>query len=126
MAHNRRMAHVMIGLFLMAIAAAPLQMARADTGPKPTMKFQFTFEIPSAPTIVSGIQEECSQADCADARPLMEAGPQSFNCTPLACSSMAYSYSEYHRLTITFSDGVTRQRNVFTKKNFYAQYKAAI
>jgi hypothetical protein len=29
------------------------------------------------------------------------------------CSSLAYSYSEYHRLKITFSDGLTRQSNIF-------------
>jgi hypothetical protein len=79
-----------------------------------------------APSIVSGIQEECGQADCSDAKPLMEGGPQRFTCTAVDCSSLAYSYSDYHRLKITFSDGVTRQSNVFGKKFFYATYKIAV
>jgi hypothetical protein len=68
MAHNRRMARVMIGLFLLAIAAAP---------PPP---------LPAPPRPIPSIT----------------------------------------RLSITFSDGVTRQSNVFTKKNFCAQYEAAV
>lgn len=39
---------------------------------------------------------------------------------------MAYSFSEYHQLRLTFSDGVTRESNIFTKKAFEANYKVTI
>jgi hypothetical protein len=56
----------------------------------------------------------------------MEAGPQRFGCSADGCSSLAYSYSDFHRLNITFSDGVTRQSNVFGKRFFYARYLVAV
>jgi hypothetical protein len=126
MSHNRRAMRICFGLFVLMTAAAPFQTARADTAPKPTMKFAFEYEISPAPSIVSGIQEECNHADCSDAHPLMEGGPQRFGCSAVNCSSLAYSYSGYHRLKITFSDGVTRESNIFGKKFFYASYTVAV
>ena len=61
-----------VGLLILFLAAVPQRAARADTAPKPTMEFKFTFVISPAPSIVSGIQEECNHADCSDARPLQE------------------------------------------------------
>ena len=43
-------------------------------------------------------------------------GPQRFSCTAADCSSRAYSYAEYHRLRIEFSNGVTRQSNIFRSR----------
>jgi len=126
MSLNRRMALRMLILFMAAATAIPSQTVRADTAPKPTMQFEFEYEISPAPSIVSGIQEECYQADCSDAHPLMKGGPQHFACTTVDCSSLAYSYSEYHRLKITFSDGKTRQSNVFSKRFFYASYRVTV
>lgn len=117
---------IFFGLALLTLAAVPLQTARADTGPKPTMEFSFEYEISPAPAIVSGILEECYQADCSDAHPLMKGGPQHFDCGSAMCSSLAYSYSKYHRLRIEFSDGKTRQSNIFGKNYFYASYSVAV
>jgi len=39
---------------------------------------------------------------------------------------MAYSYSDYHRLVLEFSDGVTRQSNIFTKTQFTAKYDVTV
>jgi hypothetical protein len=118
---------LMMVILTMALAATiPLQAARADTGPKPTMDFAFTFEMSPAPAIVSGIQYECHQADCSDAKPLMVGGPQRFTCDAESCSSLAYGYEEYHRLSIVFSDGVTRQSNVFGKRYFVAAYRVTV
>jgi hypothetical protein len=123
---NRRVTRIFFGLFVLVVAAAPLQTARADTAPKPTMEFQFEYEISASPTIVSGIQEECNRADCSDAYRLTEGGPQRFTCTAVDCFSRAYSYDEYHRLKISFSDGATRQSNVFSKRFFNASYRVAV
>jgi hypothetical protein len=126
MSLHRRLQSLIFGLFIIAVAAVPQRIARADTAPKPTMHFDFVFEISPAPSIVSGVQEECGREDCSDARPLQDGGPQHFGCAATACSSLAYSYSEYHRLKITFSDGVMRQSNVFANKYFYANYRVAV
>jgi hypothetical protein len=117
-------------LVLLALAFGlffpPGQAAHADTGPKPTMDFSFIYELSPAVTIVSGTLLECSSPDCADAAPLEQLGPQGFSCEAGSCSSMAYGYSKYHRLSITFSDGQVRESNVFTKKNFNAHYKVTV
>ena len=34
--------------------------------------------------------------------------------------------AEYHRLVLSFSDGITRESNVFTKKSFEANYTVTI
>jgi hypothetical protein len=112
--------------FLAMATVAPFRTARADTGPKPTMDFAFTYQVSPAPTIISGILYECYQADCSDAQPLMEAGPQRFTCNPDGCSSLAYGYSDYHRIRIVFSDGVTRQSNIFGKTYFDASYQVTV
>jgi hypothetical protein len=39
---------------------------------------------------------------------------------------MAYGYSKFHRLVLEFSDGVTRESNVFTKTNFDADYQVSV
>ena len=100
----------------------PDQVVRADTGPKPSMKFEFVYEVSPAPMIVSGTLLECSDQNCIIAAPLQEMGPQGFNCQEGGCSSLAYGYSEYHRLSIEFSDGRQRKSNLFTKNHFEAHY----
>ena len=102
-------------------------IARADIGPKATMSFDFIFENGlSSLTIVEGKLMQCSDATCLDAQPLQMAGPQHFSCQPKSCESMAYGYSEYSRLEIAFSDGKTRQSNIFGKKYFGAHYHVTV
>jgi hypothetical protein len=100
---------------------------KADMGPKPSM--EFTFEsgdgVPEL-SIVEGVMWECSDTTCAEAEILEELGPQGFSCGELACESMAYGYAAYHYLEITFSDGVTRQSNIFSKNHFDASYTVTI
>jgi hypothetical protein len=122
----RRVIRWIFGVFVLAAAAAPLQVARADTGPKPTMKFDIVYEISPAPSIVSAILEECSDSECSESAPFHQGGPAHFSCSGGGCDSLAYSYSEYQRLKFSFSDGKTRLSNVFTKRNFYARYEVAV
>jgi outer membrane biosynthesis protein TonB len=67
----------------------PLQSARADIGPKPTMSFSFTYEIDLTPEISSGSLLECINTNCTEAVPLQKMGPQHFDCSDSSCSSMA-------------------------------------
>ena len=77
-------------------------------------------------TITSGILYECEQPDCSDAAPLEEAGPQRFTCETTSCYAMAYGFSPYHRLEIQFSDGQTRQSNVFETAGFDSRYAVTV
>jgi len=113
-------------VIILVALLTPSYSAQADIGPKPTMSFDFTFENNLSIAIVEGQLLQCSDATCLDAKPLQMVGPQHFSCQPKSCESMAYGYSEYNRLEITFSDGKTRQSNVFGKKYFGAHYHVTV
>jgi hypothetical protein len=112
-------------LFLAALVGAwmPTGLAYADTGPKPTMDFQFTFESGVEESlIVSGILFECNESDCSDAAPLKELGPQGLYCEPESCRAIGYGFAPYLILEIEFSDGVTRRSNIFEQAAFDSFY----
>lgn len=117
---------LLILLFLMQVWW-PVHVAYADTGPKPTMEFAFNYELTSEPvTIVSGILYECDQSDCSDASPLEELGPQRLYCEPESCRAIGYGFAPYHRLDIEFSDGITRQSNIFETAGFDSKYTVTV
>jgi hypothetical protein len=121
---NFKKAFILIVIFS---ALVPLRTASADTGPKPTMDFTFTQQIPGAAlTISSGILYECDQADCRDAAPLAVGGPQRLTCDSTSCHALAYGFSQYHRLEIQFSDGKTRRSNIFQTAYFNSTYNVTI
>jgi hypothetical protein len=114
-------------LLLILQAALPAQAVLADTGPKPTMDFQFKYESTEEhPTIVSGILYECQQSDCSDAAPLQELGPQRFTCDAESCHALAYGFAPYHKIEIEFSDGKTRQSNIFETAGFDSSYTVTV
>ncbi len=101
------------------------QTARADMGPKPTMDFEF--ESDDELTISQGILQECSDSTCTEAWAMEELGPQKFSCKSTSCSAMAYTFgSDYYRLVITFSDGVTRESNSFGKSHYDSNYRVTV
>ena len=124
--HYHWMWRVVAGIGVVVMWSSMAVPVQADMGPKPSMEFSFVYETTSPLTIVSGEQVECADAVCADDVPLERAGPQRFTCTETACSSMAYSYADYHRLVIKFSDGVTRESNVFEKSHFDSAYHVTV
>ena len=111
-----------VGLLLSGIALP----ARADIGPKPSMDFTFVAATDVQPDIVAAVLYECTDPSCADAQPLPEIGPQGFTCQARSCHSLAYGYADYLRLRVRFSDGVTRESNVFSKRAFQARYTVTI
>jgi len=120
----------LIKLFLLLLSFAalpPARVALADTGPKPTMDFEFKQELTGEQvTITSGILYECEQPDCSDASPLEELGPQGFTCEANSCHALAYGFSPYHRLEIQFSDGQTRESNIFETAGFESRYTVTV
>ena len=114
-------------LFFCLLIFMPFQVARADTGPKPQMEFQFRQKISGERlTIASGILYECELADCNDAAPLEEMGPQRFTCEVGGCRATAYGFAPFHRIEITFSDGKARQSNVFETAGFDSFYTVTV
>lgn len=114
-------------LLLIIQMLLPVRVALADTGPKPEMEFEFQQEMTGDQlTIVSGILYECEQPDCSGASPLEELGPQRFSCDLESCYAMAYGFSQYHMLEIQFSDGVTRQSNIFETAGFESRYLVTV
>ncbi len=112
---------ILVQLFL------PAHVVLADTGPKPTMEFTFEQELTGERvTITSGILYECDRPDCSDAAPLEEHGPQRFTCEADSCHALAYGFAPYHRLEIQFSDGETRQSNIFKTVGFGSRYTVTI
>lgn len=111
-------------LVTLALSAEPVS---ADVGPKPSMEFNFIQGFKGEPLqIISGVLLQCEQADCRDAKPLPERGPQRFTCEAMQCSALAYGFSTYNQLEITFSDGITRKSNIFPKGQFNSQYRVTI
>lgn len=115
-------------LLFFVLMLLPAHTVLADTGPKPTMDFQFRQEMTGEPpvTIAAGILYECDQPDCSDALPLEEVGPQRFTCEVNSCRATAYGFAPYHRIEIEFSDGKTRQSNVFETAGFDSEYAVII
>ena len=114
-------------LLLFLLVFLPVRAALADTGPKPSMDFQFKQEMAGEPlTITSGILFECEQSDCSDAAPLEDIGPQGLYCEPQSCRAIGYGFAPFHRLEIEFSDGQTRQSNIFETAGFDSQYTVTI
>lgn len=115
-----------ISLFFMQMFLS-VRVAFADTSPKPTMEFAFNYELTDEHVIiVSGILYECDQPDCSDASPLEDVGPQRLYCEPQSCRAIGYGFAPYHRLEIEFSDGVTRQSNIFETAGFDSKYTVTI
>lgn len=113
--------------YICVVLFFPADIALADTGPKPTMDFQFKQELTGElVTITSGTLYECDQADCSDASPLEQLGPQGFRCDAENCSATAYGFAPYHQIEIQFSDGKTRESNVFQTAGFDSKYTVTV
>lgn len=122
--NQRSLKLLILLLFLLTLLSA--QTALADTGPKPTMEFDFKHEPDVELQIVSGILYECDQPDCSDAAALEQLGPQGLYCDTASCSATAYGFAPYHRLEVEFSDEVTRRSNIFETAGFDSKYTVTV
>jgi hypothetical protein len=117
----------MLRLALCSVVAALAlgDAAVADTGPKPTMAFAFSFDKPGL-TIAGGVLLQCAKADCSDGQPLRQLGPQAFGCEPTACAARSYGFADFSQLQITFSDGRSLKSNVFKDGGMNARYDVRV
>jgi hypothetical protein len=112
---------------ILLLAVLPLPRVEAgDIGPKPEMVFNFAFPPGSDLKIESGELLQCDTAECGDAQPLPELGPQGFACDDRSCHSTAYSYAPYSRLRITLSDGRVLESNSFAHESLSVEYRVTM
>ncbi|MDF1514931.1 MAG: hypothetical protein P1S60_14065 [Anaerolineae bacterium] len=124
---DRRLKMISIlGLAVVLLAILLPTPVHADIGPKPTASFQFVWEDGDTLSITDGVLLQCKDAACIDNHPLENMGPQHFACSQTACDSMAYGYDRYMKLVITFSDGSTRESNVFEKQFDASRYDVTV
>ncbi len=116
-------AAVLVALSLVAYGSLAGE-AHADTGPKPSMEFEFHFDGEPVP-IVDGQLLICDNDDCSRSHPLEELGPQQFRCSSTRCWSDAYGYGSRLKLVVDFEDR-TRESNVFRKDAFNARYSVQV
>lgn len=113
-------------LFLIAALTILAPLLMADTGPKPNARFEIEYLIEPVPELVEYILYQCDRPDCSDQARLEQLGPQHFECTQDACTSMAYGYADYLYIEFRFDDGSTRTSNIFTKDHFNADYRITV
>ena len=123
---SRLIRFIVLLLVCLFVFGIPIGIAEADIGPKPSMSFEFIYKTDVPLIITSGIQLQCQDPDCLNASPFDDDGRQLLTCTATRCGSVAFGYAKYHRLVITFSDGITRESNTFGKRNFEAKYKVIV
>ena len=119
---------LIIFLLIFLLLAIPANQVHADLGPKPTMTFDIQYQT-SSPLYIDDVDLLlCDDDQCTTFSPLENnLGPQNIACSSNdQCTSMAYGYSEYHKLVLRFSDGMSFESNVFTKKHFDANYEVIV
>jgi hypothetical protein len=101
--------------------------ARADAGMKPEMEFRFIAE-DRRQDILIGLATlyECQQADCSDAQPIDEIGPQRLNCQDDVCSIYFYGLAPYYRLEVSLADGRTLSSQAFAPSGFHSYYSVVV
>lgn len=114
------------GVVVAALMAGVSSWCLADTGPKPTMQFEYIREAGPKLKVLSGQLMETEKPDGSEAKPLAVAGPQRFSCSDKEAYALAYGFSTYHRLELVFSDKKTRKSNVFKTAGFNAKYTVTI
>ena len=122
---NVKKFYLLIGIVLI-VGFLPQGSVSADMGPKPTMHFNFEQDIPEPElTIVSWSMLNCQNSECST---LEEIIPMEFTCSENSCrAGLHYGIQhDYFQMEITFSDGITRKSNVFTRRYYDAYYKVTV
>lgn len=115
-------------LFVMAVLLVlliPFRTAAANAAQQPDAEFKFKFETGQPLEIIEAHFYSCGTLECSTPFEWEET-PEDFYCTVEDCYSWSYGYGDYFKLVITFSDGVTRQSNIFEKKDLESEYTITV
>jgi hypothetical protein len=104
-------------IFFCLLILTPLLMA--DNGTKPTMEFKLIYQESPTPTMTGYDLYLCDTNACTDPYQLEELGPEYFQCTQDACTTMEYFFPSFMYITLEFSDGTIRKSTIFEIENYY-------
>jgi len=101
-----------LAVILLACCVLPVW---ADVSPKPEMDFSFIYETENKPLIDPAHSEQiqCQDNQCLESKPLGHYGIQKLYCSTGKCFSVAYEYTDFQKLVISFADGSVRESNIF-------------
>ncbi|ACC98743.1 hypothetical protein Emin_1193 [Elusimicrobium minutum Pei191] len=104
------MKRILFVLFIITAIAA-----KADFFPNPAIDFTFKFNTQKPLEIVPEKSDLilCDDYLCQEGKPLGAYGIQKLYCSKTECRALLYDFASYGKLSITFSDGKTRQSGVF-------------
>lgn len=115
--------HLLLIFWVGLFSFFPSITARADVGIKPEMEFRFVAEDPQQHfSIQLGTLYECQQANCSDAQPIDEIGPQRLNCQNEVCTIYLYRLEPYYRLEVSLVDGRILTSQAFSPSGFHSYY----
>lgn len=102
----------------------------ADAGPKPTMRFNITYEGNRSARFVRLVQLEFDAENAAVPKDSLHdathRGPEGLVCkSPQECRSLAYGYQPYHKLMFVFTDD-TLYSPMFDKQAFSSTYDVTV
>jgi hypothetical protein len=92
------------------------------------MEFELVQDVPgSTLTMVSWSMLNCQNSECSSPGEIVQMG-DAFRCSINECrAGIHYGIQhDYFQMDITFSDGVARKSNVFTRRFFDARYRVII
>lgn len=87
----------------------------AEVSPLPELQFSFIYNTEKKP-LINPLRTElltCTDRLCLQSEPLGVYGSQKMTCGPGACTAVAYEFSPFAQLSVTFEDGTTRPSNIF-------------
>ena len=101
----------------------------ADVFPKPEVHFSFIYNTENKPLIDPAHSEQiqCKDSLCLESDPLGAYGVQKLTCGAGQCTSTAYRFDPYQKLVISFTDGSSRESNIFRlPKDLYTRYNVYV
>jgi hypothetical protein len=112
-------------LILLVFLSGITISARADVGPKPSMKFSIIYKTAKPVKLIAGWQLESRFQAFNVYDTLRRQGPQEFVATQDKASSVSYGYADFHKIILRFDDRV-RESNVFLNESFNSQYEITV
>jgi hypothetical protein len=93
------------------------------------MEFSFIYETENKPLIDPAHSEQiqCKDNQCLESKPLGHYGIQKLYCSAGKCFSVAYEYTDFQKLVISFADGSVRESNIFiAPRNLRARFNVYV
>lgn len=102
-------------IILFTLVIAFFTPAWADITPKPEIQFSFIYNTANKPLVdpVHSEQIQCKDSLCMQSEPLGSYGKQRLYCSAGDCYAIAYKFTPYQQLSVTFTDGSVRESNIF-------------